>query len=686
MGSPPGSKSPCDDDVLTVAARRRQTDPVAPRVSNSSPITAQDDLQGLRAILFHPARARVRSIRKQLAFLLGRQQVVLDLDEFQDGSDLKTVMSNAHINDHFLNMARELDIMEPKTPEDVYKTWLENLVMRPTFLAESNVDSARKNLASTFVNAFVNAGFGSDKLVTGEDGKNWIYRNKEHGKMSAAASLGLIHLWDVDGGLSPIDRYLYSNDDYITSGALLALGIVNCGVRNECDPAQALLMDYVLHSSNTLRIGSILGLGLAYAGSCRQDVVELIVPVLGDSHSTREAVAIAALACSLITVGFGSSEVTSPILQALMDMGPEDLENTYSRFLPLALGICYLGQKDAIEATSATLEVLPESFRSMAQTMLQICAYAGTGDVLMIQELLHICSEHYSQEEKDESILKNIEKKESEKNLEGKKKHDLSSMQGVATLGVALIAMGEEIGNEMSTRIFGNLGRYGESSVRKAVPLAIALSSLSNPVLAVCDVLNKYSHDIDEEVAYNAVLCMGLVGAGTNNARLATMLRHLAQYHVKNPTLLFMVRLAQGLVHMGKGTLSLSPFHSDHQIMSPVALAGLLIVLVACLDVKNLILGQSHYLLYCLVTAIQPRWLVTLDEELRSLAVPVRVGQVVDIVGKAGTPKTITGTNTHNTPVLLAVGERAELATEEYTPLSPMLEGIVILRKNPVVA
>ena len=29
-----------------------------------------------------------------------------------------------------------------------------------------NVDSARANLASTFVNAFVNAGFGIDKLMT----------------------------------------------------------------------------------------------------------------------------------------------------------------------------------------------------------------------------------------------------------------------------------------------------------------------------------------------------------------------------------------------------------------------------------------------------------------------------------------------------------------------------------------
>ena len=33
--------------------------------------------------------------------------------------------------------------------------------------------------------------------------------------MSATASLGLIYLWDVDGGLSPIDRYLYSTEEYI---------------------------------------------------------------------------------------------------------------------------------------------------------------------------------------------------------------------------------------------------------------------------------------------------------------------------------------------------------------------------------------------------------------------------------------------------------------------------------------
>lgn len=67
--------------------------------------------------------------------------------------------------------------------------------------------------------------------------------------------------------------------------------------------------------------------------------------------------------------------------------------------------------------------------------------------------------------------------------------------------------------------IITSQGRYGEPAVRRAVPLAIALCSISNPQLAVIDVLNKYSHDSDNDVAYNAIFAMGLVGAGTNNAR-----------------------------------------------------------------------------------------------------------------------------------------------------------------------
>ena len=428
-----------------------------------------------------------------------------------------------------------------------------------------------------------------------------------------------------------------------------------------------------------------------------------------------EVIGITALACGLIGVGTCNEDVTTTILQVLMEKAEgNDLKDSYAKFLPLGVGLCCLGRQEQAEATVEALAVLPDPFKSMAMTMVDICAYAGTGNVLKIQSLLHICSEHF-EVEKDTTEKK--EKKGKSESADKKaaaaaaaaeeKKaaasEDLSSQQAVAVIGLALIAMGEDIGSEMLFRHFGHLLRYCEPAIRRAVPLALALISVSNPQLNILDTLTKFSHDTDAEVAHNSIFALGLIGAGTNNARLAATLRQLAQYHAKDSSNLFMVRLAQGLVHMGKGTMSLNPYHSDHQLMSPVAVAGLLGCIIACLDVKTTLLGKSHYLLYSLAPAIQvsrkgfdyklctlyfqryfqPRMLVTFDEKMRPLHVPVRVGQAVDVVGQAGKPKTITGFQTHTTPVLLSQGERAELATEEYLPYTPIMEGFVILKKNP---
>ncbi|XP_054714152.1 26S proteasome non-ATPase regulatory subunit 2-like [Uloborus diversus] len=623
------------------------------------------------------------SIQKQMAFMLNRQQIYLELDG-DDNSELTDIMTNAHLNNHFLALGRELDILEPKTPDDIYKSHLDNT--RPSFGPSGSVDSAKQNLASSFVNGFVNAAFGQDKLLM-EDGQKWLYKNREHGMLSATASLGLILLWDIDGGLGQIDKYLYSSEEYIKAGGLLACGIVNCGVRSDCDPALALLGDYVQHNSMVMRTGAVIGMGIAYAGTNRDNVLSLLIPVISDPKSNMEVVGLSALACGMIAVGSCNEAVTSAIIQVLHEKlhAEADLKDTFARFLPLALGLCYLGKQEASDAIIAALEVLNEPFKSMAKTMVDICAYAGTGNVLKVQNLLHICSEHYETTDKEE---KKDDKKEKDKEDKDKKEDkstsvDLSSQQAVAVLGIALIAMGEDIGSEMAFRTFGHLLRYGEPVIKRSVPLALALISASNPKLNILETLSKFSHDSDAEVAYNAIFALGLVGAGTNNARLAAMLRQLAQYHAKDPNNLFMVRLAQGLAHLGKGTLTLCPYHHDRQLLSPVCVAGLMATLVAFLDVKNIILKNSHYVLYNLVAAMQPRMLVTFDEELQPLPVPVRVGQAVDVVGQAGKPKTITGFQTHTTPVLLAYGERAELATEEYVPLTPILEGFVILRKNP---
>merc|ERR1712168_1461505 len=220
-------------------------------------------------------------------------------------------------------------------------------------------------------------------------------------------------------------------------------------------------------------------------------------------------------------------------------------------------------------------------------------------------------------------------------------------MGGLAHLGKGTMTLSPYHSNRQQ---FGNLLRYCEPVIRRAVPLALGLLSVSNPKINIIETLSKFSHDSDAEVAHNAIFAMGLVGAGTNNARLASMLRQLATYQAKDVNNLFMVRIAQGLTHLGKGTLTLHPYHNDRQLMSPVAMAGLISTAVCFLDVKGIILGKSHYLLYLLVAAMQPRMLVTLNEQLEPL--PVRVGQAVDVVGQAGKPKTITGFQTHSTPVL----------------------------------
>lgn len=148
-------------------------------------------------------------VKKQLAFMLGRQQIIWNVGEVsgEDPDELTNIMSNSHLTSNFLALARELDIMEAKLPEDIYKTYLDN-TNRSNY---NQPDSSKQNLASAFVNGFVNAAFGQDKIVT-QDTK-WLAKYKDNGLLSATASLGLIVLWDVDGGLSLIDKYLYSVDD-----------------------------------------------------------------------------------------------------------------------------------------------------------------------------------------------------------------------------------------------------------------------------------------------------------------------------------------------------------------------------------------------------------------------------------------------------------------------------------------
>ncbi|RWR80576.1 26S proteasome non-ATPase regulatory subunit 2 A-like protein [Cinnamomum micranthum f. kanehirae] len=521
-----------------------------------------DYTSALRFILFQDDAKKLKEIiasfddalhKKQFCYMLARHGVTLELDEkmVPNENDRKVsqdIINNVKLSEGYLMLARVIDAMEPKSHKEICNVHL-------AFDCRSTADIARMHVAATFMNAFVNAGFGQDKLMTSgsESTRSWLFRNKKHRKTSVAASLGLILLWDVDAGLAQIEKYFDSNDNHVIAGALLAVGIITCGIKDDSDPALDLLANYINEEDASIRIGAIMGLGIAYAGSQNGRIDSLLSPILEDLTAPLDVLAFTAISLGLVFVGSGNQKVINSIISSItMDRSEAELSNPLIRFLPLGVGLVYLGKKDSCERTA----------------------------------------------------------------------------------NVTVVAFFYQVN--------------------------------------VMDTLSGLSRDTDSEVAMCAIISLGLIGAGTNNAQIASMLHGLAKHYSKEGSLLFCVRIAQGLLHLGKGLLTLSPYHSNHLLLSPTRLAGIITMLCACLDMKSIILGDYPYVLYFLVLAMQPRMLMTLGENLEPLAVAVRVGQTV---------------RTYSTPVVLAA-EPAELLTENisdcrYIPLSPVLEDFVILKENP---
>ncbi|MBZ2160325.1 hypothetical protein K1I93_09755, partial [Streptococcus australis] len=157
-------------------------------------------------------------ICKQIALICSRHCVHIQFTEEEikkythlNLNEISTLTSGEHLSPIFLKLAKDLDVEEPKLPEDVYKSHLEE--KRNTTVW----DSAKQNLSSTFVNAFVNAAFCKDKLMT-VNSSLWIFKNKDYGLMSATASMGLLLMWNLDEGLSQIDKFQYSSDQYVKAG------------------------------------------------------------------------------------------------------------------------------------------------------------------------------------------------------------------------------------------------------------------------------------------------------------------------------------------------------------------------------------------------------------------------------------------------------------------------------------
>jgi 26S proteasome regulatory subunit N1 len=115
-------------------------------------------------------------------------------------------------------------------------------------------------------------------------------------------------------------------------------------VRTEADAAIALLADHVENKSVPLKTSAITGLGLAYAGSAREDLQALLLPHVADDEVSMEVASLAALALGFIYVGSGNGEISGTILQTLMEREPKQLDEKWTRYMCLGLALLYVGK------------------------------------------------------------------------------------------------------------------------------------------------------------------------------------------------------------------------------------------------------------------------------------------------------------------------------------------------------
>lgn len=238
--------------------------------------------------------------------------------------------------------------------------------------------------ATVVANAFMHCGTTSDQFL--RDNLDWLARATNWAKFTATASLGVIHKGHEKEALNLMSTYLPKDSSpgsaYSEGGGLFALGLIHANHGGN-------ITDYLLNqvkeaTSDMVRHGGCLGLGLAAMGTARRDVYEqLKFNLYQDDAVTGEA---AGLAMGLVMVGTKSA-------QAIEDMVAYAQETQHEKILRgLAIGIS-LTMYGRLEEADALVESLCRDKDPILRWsgMYTIgMAYCGSGNNQAIRKLLHV--------------------------------------------------------------------------------------------------------------------------------------------------------------------------------------------------------------------------------------------------------------------------------------------------------
>ncbi|OAD53326.1 26S proteasome non-ATPase regulatory subunit 1 [Eufriesea mexicana] len=288
-------------------------------------------LQALRATAPIPGALMVKPIVKPVvkatAEASSESSTAMETESSTPAPDEKAQRSVESLNAEEREQQERVDalssILSGEISIDLHLQFLIRSNHTDMLILKNTKDTIRVSIchtATVIANAYMHSGTTSDQFL--RDNLEWLARATNWAKLTATASLGVIHRGHEQEALALMQSYLPRDTGagagYSEGGGLYALGLIHAN-------HGAAITDYLLGQlkdaqNEMVRHGGCLGLGLAAMGSHRQDVYEqLKFNLYQDDAVTGEA---AGIAMGMVMLGSKST-------QAIEDMVAVSRNDSY---------------------------------------------------------------------------------------------------------------------------------------------------------------------------------------------------------------------------------------------------------------------------------------------------------------------------------------------------------------------
>ncbi len=240
--------------------------------------------------------------------------------------------------------------------------------------------------ATVVANGFMHCGTTHDSFL--RDNLDWLARATNWDKLSATASLGVIHRGHEKDSLALMQTYLpkdsVNSSGYAEGGGLYALGLIHANHGGEI--TEYLLSQLKNGGAEPVIMGGCLGLGLAAMGTHKADVYEQLKFTLFQDHAdTGES---AGIAMGLVMLGSKSAEA----IEDMVAYAHETQHEKIQRGLAIGIALVMYGRLEEADTLIDTLCQDKDANLRRSGMYTIAMAYCGTASNAAIQRLLHMAA------------------------------------------------------------------------------------------------------------------------------------------------------------------------------------------------------------------------------------------------------------------------------------------------------